>query len=62
MNAIPAGDFRSTATEALCRVRRSPVGGGALPGEARSMRRTEAPLSAKRRPANGPTWHVIYVH
>jgi hypothetical protein len=62
MKAIPEGDFRSTATEALCRVRRSAVGGGALPAEARSMRRTEAPLSARRRPAKGPIWHVSYVH
>lgn len=54
MKTMPEGDFRSTATEALCRVRRSAVGGGALPAEARSMRRTEAPLSARRRPAKGP--------
>ena len=50
----PEGDFRSTAMEALCRVKRSLVGGGLGEGEARSMRRTEAPLSARRRPAKGP--------
>jgi hypothetical protein len=60
--AIPEGDLRSTAMEALWRVRRSPVGGGSLVvsfewvrfGIARSSLRTEAPLSASRRPANGP--------
>lgn len=58
----PDGDFRSTAMEDLCRVRRSPVGGGRLDalgvcvkfGIERSIRRTEAPLSARRRPAKGP--------
>ena len=48
--------------EALWRVRRSPVGGGSLVvsfewvrfGIARSSLMTEAPLSASRRPANGP--------
>jgi hypothetical protein len=48
--------------EALWRVRRSPVGGGSFVvsfewvrfGIARSSLRTEAPLSASRRPANGP--------
>jgi hypothetical protein len=54
MKAIPEGDLRSTAIEALCRVRRSFVGGGFGVEEARSTRRTEAPLSARRRPAKGP--------
>lgn len=63
MKEIPWGDFRSTAMEDLCRVRRSLVGGGGLEegdcgwvwfGMARSIRRTEAPLSARRRPAKGP--------
>jgi len=54
MNAMPEGDFRSTAIEDLCRVRRSAV--GARLGEVvlRSTRRTDAPLSARRRPAKGP--------
>lgn len=60
MKAIPKGDLRSTAIEDLCRVSRSLVGGGGgASGEAelemaRSTLRTEAPLSARRRPANGP--------
>lgn len=62
MSAIPEGDFRSTAMEDLCRVRRSFVGGGGFEGAcvwvtlgiARSIRKTEAPLSASRRPAKGP--------
>jgi len=54
MKDMPEGDFRSTATDALCRVRRSVVGGGFGEELARSMRRTEAPLSARRRPAKGP--------
>jgi hypothetical protein len=54
MNAMPEGDFRSTAIEALCRVSRSAVGGGLGEAEERSIRRTEAPLSARRRPAKGP--------
>jgi hypothetical protein len=59
--AIPEEDLRSTAIDDLCRVRRSLVGGGRLKdeecerlGTARSIRRTEAPLSARRRPAKGP--------
>ena len=44
--------------EALCRVRRSDVGVGLGLGEARSMRRTKAPLSARRRPAKGPMVEV----
>ena len=52
MNAIP--DFRSTAMEDLWRVRRSLVGGGFGDVVARSIRRTVAPLSARRRPAKGP--------
>lgn len=47
---MPAGDFKSTAMEDLCRVRASAV--GEVPG--RSMRSTEAPASASRRPAKGP--------
>lgn len=61
MKVIPDGALRSTAIEDLCRVRRSVVGGGSSEddvcerlGIARSMRRTEAPLSASRRPAKGP--------
>jgi len=54
MNAIPEGDFKSTAMEDLWRVSRSVVGGGSGAVEARSIRRTEAPLSARRRPAKGP--------
>ena len=58
---MPEVDFRSTAMEDLCRVRRSPVTGGSLLefecvmfGIALSRRRTEAPLSASSRPAKGP--------
>lgn len=59
MKARPEGDLKSTAMELLCRVKRSAVGGGGLEvwvrlGTTRSTRMTEAPLSAKRRPANGP--------
>ena len=61
MRAIPEADLRSTAIEDLCRVRRSLVGGGSSEEDecvrlviARSIRRTEAPLSARRRPAKGP--------
>lgn len=58
MREMPEGDLMSTAMEALCRVRRSEVGGGGCevwaPGTARSMRRIEAPQSASKRPANGP--------
>lgn len=54
MKAIPLGDLRSMAIEALCLVRRSAVGTGLGFGEARSILRTDAPLSARRRPANGP--------
>ena len=54
MKDMPEGDFKSTPIEALWRVRRSEVGVGFGEGEARSMRKTEAPLSARRRPANGP--------
>lgn len=60
--STPEGDFRSTAIEDLCRARRSDVGGGSLDedtlwvrfGIDRSIRKTDAPLSASRRPANGP--------
>jgi hypothetical protein len=45
--------------EDLCRVRRSLVGGGFGEVVARSMRRTEAPLSARRRPAKGPGLGVL---
>ena len=55
---MPAALLMSTAMDDLCRVRRSDVGGGGLlvwaPGTARSIRRTEAPQSASKRPANGP--------
>lgn len=54
MNATPRGDFKSMGMEALCRVRRSEVGVGLGDGEERSMRRTSAPASARRRPAKGP--------
>lgn len=41
--------------EVLWRVWRSVAGGAGLDGLAgRSMRRTEAPASARRRPAKGP--------
>jgi hypothetical protein len=61
-NSTPEGDLRSTAIDALCLVRRSEVGGGSLAelkqcvrfGMERSIRKTEAPLSARSRPANGP--------
>jgi hypothetical protein len=66
-NEIPDGALSSTAIEDLCRVRRSLVGGGGLEGEecerfgiARSIRRTEAPLSERRRPAKGPEEEVSY--
>ena len=59
MNAVPDGDFRSTAMEDLCRVRRSAVGGGLGKVVLRSTRRTEAPLSARRRPAKGPGLGVL---
>ena len=60
--AMPAADFRSTAMDDFHLVKRSEVGGGrfagdwewVLPGIARSIRKTEAPLSARRRPAKGP--------
>lgn len=62
IKSTPEGDFRSTAIEDLCLVRRSEVGGGSLEEDAlwvrfgidRSIRKTDAPLSASRRPANGP--------
>jgi hypothetical protein len=60
MKLIPEAAFRSTAMDDLCRVRKSPVGGGLVelewerPGIARSIRITEAPLSARRSPAKGP--------
>lgn len=58
--ARPAGDLRFMAMELLRRVSWSLVGGGGAAlllwaeGWARSMRRTEAPKSARRRPAKGP--------
>ena len=60
--ARPAGDLRFRAMELLRRVSWSFVGGGGgvwalllwAEGWARSMRRTEAPKSARRRPAKGP--------
>lgn len=55
MRERPEGDLRSMGMEALCRVKRSGVGRGAeVPGVARSMRRTEAPASARSIPAKGP--------
>jgi len=64
MKSCPEGDFRSTAIEDLWRVRRSDAGWGNLEnlvcvllGTARSTRRTEAPLSARRSPAKGPVGH-----
>lgn len=59
MTAMPERDFRSTAMEDLCRVRISSAGGENLLeliecvklGIERSICRTEAPLSARRRPA-----------
>ena len=60
IRARPAGDFRFMAMELLRRVSWSLVGGGGVvwslwaEGWARSMRRTEAPKSARRRPAKGP--------
>jgi hypothetical protein len=63
MREMPVGLLISTAIEDLWRVSRSEVGGGGLlvwaPGMARSMRRTEAPQSASRRPANGPGDWVV---
>jgi hypothetical protein len=61
IRARPAGDLRFMAMELLRRVSWSLVGGGGFvalslwaEGWARSMRRTEAPKSARRRPAKGP--------
>jgi hypothetical protein len=45
-----AGDLRSSAMEDLLVVRRSEE----AVAEGRSMRRTEAPYVARRRPQNGP--------
>lgn len=61
-SAWEAGDLAFRAMEVLCRVRRSRVGGlvsGEEVGEwevgvGRSMRRTVAPWSARRRPQKGP--------
>jgi hypothetical protein len=58
-SSTPALDFRFAAIEVLWRVRGSVGGGGGLLecvalGIARSIRRTEAPLSARSRPAKGP--------
>ena len=66
MKSMPLGDLRFTAIEDLCLVRRSFIGGGGFEasvewvrfGTARSIRRTEAPLSARRRPANGPVMYA----
>lgn len=61
MSLIPPADFTSTAMDDLRRVSRSAVAEGGSSagwewvryGTARSIRRTEAPLSARRRPAKG---------
>lgn len=62
--AIPEGDLRSTAMEDLWRVKRSAVWGGrfdecVLFGIARSIRKTDAPLSARSRPAKGPAYYEL---
>ena len=49
-SCLEAWDLRSRAMEALSVVRRSEDG----VVEGRSMRRTEAPLLARRRPQKGP--------
>lgn len=63
MRVRPEGDFRSMLMEDLYRVKRSVVGGGVgeedgeecvMLGMDRSTRNTEAPASARRRPAKGP--------
>lgn len=58
IRARPAGDFRFTDMELLRLVSWSGVEGGGsevcAAGWARSMRRTVAPKSARRRPAKGP--------
>lgn len=50
------GDFRFRAMEVLWRVRKSEVGEGVWVelGIARSIRRTDAPESARSIPAKGP--------
>lgn len=59
-SAKPAGDLRFKAMEDLRRVSWSGVGGGGAvlvlwaEGWARSIRKTVAPKSARRRPAKGP--------
>jgi hypothetical protein len=65
ISEIPEVDLRSTAMEDLWRVRRSGVEGGSVLvlwalGTARSTRRTEAPQSASKRPANGPDLFLVY--
>ena len=55
-NVTELADFRSRTTDALWRVRRSlvgTVGDDVEVGEGRSMRITEAPKSASRRPVKG---------
>lgn len=66
MNSTPPGDLRSTATEVL-RLESRSVDGACLPfayvtfGTARSTLMTDAPLSASRRPANGPFYDITTV-
>jgi hypothetical protein len=50
IRAMPEGDLKFTHIEVLCLARGSYWGVGG----ARPLRRTLAPLSARRRPAKGP--------
>lgn len=62
MRATPAGDLRSTTSEDLCRVSWSGTCRATGPETARSMRRTEAPASERRRPAKGPVLALVLGH